>query len=903
MRRRHSPLIDLFLLGASAAACSDPVSNTPPPADAGTDVPVVLADTPAVDAPAADAPAADAPAADAPAGDVGTLPLNCGGAEVLDLNALGTTTDGVLRYTGMSPMMMAMGTPLMIPMCTALFNVPRILRYTAPAAGRVVFSTDNMGTTFDTTLAVLTSCPGPTATSLGCIDDNGVTTRLSSIVRPERALAAGESVYVVVGSYPPMGGTFALSVATVMEVGLGAACDGDRLCMAGATCIAPPMPSTTGARCVANGTSGGACRPASATGTRCDADLACTAGDRCVPTVAAGAECDPTGVINACAMGTACRGLPGASGIPTNPRCVADGALAGTCRAAPPRCDTGLGCSTIGQCVPQVAAGAACGAVRDADVCVSGTSCQVSGTGRLCVADGALNGACRTTASPCDTGLGCTRAGLCLTVVAVGAACDFTGSTNVCAAASSCQGSPGLYRCVADGVLGGQCRASMGCDAGLGCNTMNFCVTGVAAGATCDPSSVSSVCVSGSVCAGSPGMYRCQLDGTLGGRCRAAAPRCDTGLGCGTDRCVPTVAAGAACDPARTANVCADASSCITGTSGASTCVADGTAGGRCRATGTPCNAGFGCGGDRCVPVVAAGAACDPSRTANVCADATSCIAGMMGTATCVADGVAGGRCRGTAMPCNTGLGCGAGQRCVTAVAMGAACDPLGVTNACVSPARCTPMVGSKMRTCQLPSYVESEIASPAFVDACTADASRPTFMALDDAVSGSLPIGFTLRAYGADHTTMLVSTNGNLILGDAALAGPPPISGGADVFPWVGAPRPVFAAFWDDLVLRTAGSVCVRTTGTAPARTTVVEWFDATLYMNDSARLTFEIILREGSNQVDFIYQTLTANMAPAARLEGSTAGVGVQGPMGIDANRHVGPVTTARGIRFAPR
>ncbi len=848
----HSTVARLLAIAAvttAVAACSDPVSTAP--TDSGSDVPVVdvpldqgapadvpPADVPPADAPPADAPPADAPPADAPPEDGSTtLPLRCGETEVLDLNALGTVTDGVLRYTGMSPMMQA---PVTIPMCTVMFNVPRILRYTAPTAGRVSFSTDNMGTAFDTTLAVLTGCPGPTVTSLGCIDDNGVTTRLSSIVRPERALTAGESVYVVVGAYG-MGGAFALSVATLAEVAVGAACDTDRVCMAGATCVTPATPAGSTARCVANGTSGGACRPVTATGTRCDAGLACSTSERCVPSLAAGMECDATGAANVCAAGAACRGPLGMSTTPSTFRCVVDGALAGACRAAAPSCDTGLGCSDIRQCVPLVAAGAACSAALYADVCATGTSCQASGTARICVADGALNGRCRATDSSCDAGLGCARAtNLCLAAAAVGAACDLASTTSVCVTGSSCQGSPGLYRCVADGVLGGQCRASMGCDAGLGCNAMNYCVTGIAAGATCDPSSASSVCVSGSICVGSPGMYRCQPDGAVGGRCRAAAPRCDAGLGCGADRCLP---------------------------------------------------------------VVAAGAACDPAQTANVCADATTCIAATSGAATCVADGVAGGRCRTTAMPCNAGLGCGAGRRCVTAVAVGAACDPAGATNACVSPARCVPMGTSKTRTCQLPSYVESEIASPTFVDACTAEATRPMFTSLDDAISTSVPIGFTVRAYGADYSTMLVSTNGMVVLGDAALTAPPPISGGGDVFPWLGAPRPVFAPFWDDLVLRTAGSVCVRTLGTAPSRTTVVEWFDASLYMGETARLTFELILREGTNQVDFLYQTLTPGMVPAARLEGGSAGVGVQGAMGLDATRRTAAVGTARGIRFAPR
>lgn len=823
----------LLLLGVALPACSDPVGALP--ADAGTtsDVAIDLG-TPPGDAPAADAPATtDAPATDAPATDAASA---CGTAEVLDLNALGTVTDGVLRYTGMSPMMQSAVT---VTGCTVMFNLPRIFRYTAPAAGRTVFSTDNMGTTFDTTLAVLTACPG-SGTSLGCVDDNGVMTRLSSIVRTDRALAAGETVYVVVGAFGMMPGTFALSVRTATEVAVGAACDADRLCVTGSTCIAPAMPAGAEGRCVADGSAGGACRPAAASGSRCDTGLACSSAERCITSVAAGGTCDPSGATNACVVGTSCRAPLGTT---TGFRCAADGASSGACRLADPRCDTGLGCSDLQQCVPVVAAGGACGAMPSVDVCAAGSSCQTVGTGRLCVRDGAANGLCRAGDPTCDTGLGCARpvgrSPVCLMSVAVGAACDLTSATNVCVTGSSCQGSPGLARCVTDGVMGGQCRAGMGCDAGLGCNAANLCVTGIAVGGTCDPAASGSVCVSGSVCAGSPGLYRCVADGTAGGRCRASAPRCEAGLGCGA--------------------------------------------------------------GDRCIPSVAVGAACDIGGAANVCVEGANCVTGATG-ATCATDGSIGGRCRSTATPCDGALGCGAGMRCITGVAVGGTCDPAGVANACVSPARCIAAAGGKARTCQLPSYVESEIASPTFVDACTADATRPTFATLDDALSPAVPLGFTLRAYGADYTSMQVSTNGMIVLGDGPML-VPPITVVGDGFPWPGAPRPVVAAFWDDLVLRAANAVCVRTTGTAPSRTTVIQWNDVSIYMVDTSHLTFELVLREGSNQIDFVYQTLNAGSGLAARAAGASAGIGVQGAMGTDSTRHAGMVTTTRGVRFAPR
>jgi len=267
----------------------------------------------------------------------------------------------------------------------------------------------------------------------------------------------------------------------------------------------------------------------------------------------------------------------------------------------------------------------------------------------------------------------------------------------------------------------------------------------------------------------------------------------------------------------------------------------------------------------------------------------------------CVADGTAGGRCRVSAMPCDAGLGCGVAGNCIASVALGAACDPGRVSNACVAPQTCRPTGASKTSTCALPSYVESEIVSPTFIEACTADATRPAFGSLDDAVSPSLPLGFTLRAYGAGYTSMQVSTNGVVRLGDATTPALP-LSGLA-LFPWSAATGAVIAAFWTDLVLRTERSVCVRTTGVAPTRVTVVEWSDVTTFDTRETNLTFEVVMREGSNQIDLVYQTLDRGTGLAYLADGTNAAIGVQGSAGLDFNRHPGAVSTTRGVRFTPR
>jgi hypothetical protein len=832
----HTLLVSLV---GTLVACGDATPYAPrldasSPADVSTDVPGDVTTVAPNDAPADTGAATDTAPNDAP-------PASCMGVTVLDLNALGTTQNGVLRYAGTR----SAAATLMVPNCPALHN-PRVFRYTATAAGPIVFSTDNPGTLFDTTLAVLDNCPGA-GMSLGCVDDNGITLDTASLVSPTRALSVGESVYVVVGAFSPgeAPGGFVLSVAPAEVVALGALCGSGRRCMAGASCLAAGTPFNPEQRCFADGGAGGACRlPGTPSLPQCDANLTCLPNGRCVPVLPTGTECDPSGLANVCAEGTSCSGSPDMPSTPMPFRCTPAGVLMGPCRRMAPVCDMGLACSVSNQCFPEVTAGMPC-TINGTTVCVTGTSCQAVGSASLCVVDGALHGRCRDAAPACNTGLACDArpgaASVCRMVLALGSACDATDLTGACVAGSSCQGSVGLARCVADGDRGGLCRRTgVACNTGLGCNLLSVCVPEVLAGAPCDPERVASVCRTGTGCGGPPEAPVCVAEGALDAPCRETAPRCDAGLACGNSFCVPSVAVGATCDLSQVVNACVEGATCVQNPS---------------------------------MPRIGA----------------------------CLLNGTRGAPCRDGERRCDEGLACsrapGERDTCVRTIALGGACVSDARDAVCVQGTSCRGMAP----TCQLPSYVESELTSPAFVEACTPDALRPTFAALDDAVSGMIPLGFGLRAYGAEYTTMQVSTNGVLVLGHP-LAVPVPI-GGSGFFPWSAAPRPVLAPFWTDLVLRNVGSLCVRTLGTAPARSTVVQWSDVTTYADPTPRLTFEVVLREGSNQIDFVYQTLDRGTSPVALVDGTQAAVGMHGAMGLDATQHRGTVSTTRGIRFTPR
>jgi hypothetical protein len=124
--------------------------------------------------------------------------------------------------------------------------------------------------------------------------------------------------------------------------------------------------------------------------------------------------------------------------------------------------------------------------------------------------------------------------------------------------------------------------------------------------------------------------------GAMGSACRTAAPFCDMGLQCSVAMpttamngvCRRLVALGMPCTAAT--DICATGSSCRAAMAGAmTTCVADGAAGGACRTMGMACDMGLACAGTgatgTCRTSAASGAACDPAGVMNVCVTGNSC--------------------------------------------------------------------------------------------------------------------------------------------------------------------------------------------------------------------------------------------------------------------------------------
>ncbi len=429
-------------------------------------------------------------------------------------------------------------------------------------------------------------------------------------------------------------------------------------------------------------------------------------------------------------------------------------------------------------------------------------------------------------------------------------------------------------------------------------------VAEVPAGGACDPAQLTNACAAGASCVGSGSSARCVADGAMRGACRASteALRCDAGLGCSAnERCVPLVAPGAACDPAALADVCGASASCR-GSGAAARCVLDGALDGACRLEEgvAPCDAELACVTGRCVPGTPVGGACGAGIAP--CVTGSGCL-----MARCVADGAVGAACRrtGGAPLCDPGLAC-VGGRCDRSLPDGEPCDRAGLLNACTAPSSCQSTADGRS-LCVPSPFTETRLERPSFIDACASGAhvalNRDGVARHRLSAASAQRIPFEFSFAGATFTAIWPVTSGYAVLGPSE---PLNVRGSFGPLPDL-SERAMLAPFLADLSLRPAptSDICVLATGAAPNRHLAIEWLDAFYTpLPASTHLTFELVLNEGENSVDFIYQRLDPSTGPdASRVDGSNASVGLQTGFGERYIRHVGAVETTSGVRFAPR
>ena len=144
------------------------------------------------------------------------------------------------------------------------------------------------------------------------------------------------------------------------------------------------------------------------------------------------------------------------------------------------------------------------------------------------------------------------------------------------------------------------------------------------------------------------------------------------------------------------------------------------------------------------------------------------------------------------------------------------------------------------------------------------------TALALADEGTTTVTLPFSFTFYGAVSSDLRVGNNGGILFNSTAGA----VSFINQALP-ANLPAPAMLPFWDDLDDET-GSVYYEVRGTAPDREAVIAWVDRP-HFNGVGAVTFEVILYEGTNEIDFVYQDV--DFGDATFDNGASATVGIQG------------------------
>jgi hypothetical protein len=212
---------------------------------------------------------------------------------------------------------------------------------------------------------------------------------------------------------------------------------------------------------------------------------------------------------------------------------------------------------------------------------------------------------------------------------------------------------------------------------------------------------------------------------------------------------------------------------------------------------------------------------------------------------------------------------------------------PFGVTTGPITVSIFGKSVTGPVFTATAPSP-STNLATPAFnfIDASVAaGGANLVFTSDDDAVASAvLPFNFNLfRDIYLAGSAVSISTNGFLSFesvpaGQTFQNGPLPGQSVSQPMGGTGViPPSLIAPFWDDLVMKSGSTISARTVGNAPNRQFVVEWSNMSILDENGndrgASLVFEAVLFEGSNDIQFLYNSLSG---PSS--DGSSATIGAQ-------------------------
>jgi hypothetical protein len=142
-----------------------------------------------------------------------------------------------------------------------------------------------------------------------------------------------------------------------------------------------------------------------------------------------------------------------------------------------------------------------------------------------------------------------------------------------------------------------------------------------------------------------------------------------------------------------------------------------------------------------------------------------------------------------------------------------------------------------------------------------------------DDSVV-SAGLGFTFDFYGNARSTAFISTNGliTFVSGNSSYSSRPL---GTPLSP----PQPTIAVLWDDwMTPRTGDAVYYQTAGSPGSQQFIVQWNRLEGFSFSPSTVTFQAVLFEGSNSIEFRYQDVDSGDGRSFGAN-STVGIGAGG------------------------
>jgi hypothetical protein len=163
-----------------------------------------------------------------------------------------------------------------------------------------------------------------------------------------------------------------------------------------------------------------------------------------------------------------------------------------------------------------------------------------------------------------------------------------------------------------------------------------------------------------------------------------------------------------------------------------------------------------------------------------------------------------------------------------------------------------------------------------------------------------SLPaaLGFTFDFYGSSYSSVFVSTNGLLTFGSAN-------SSFTNQQLAIGPTQAAIAPLWDDLHTGTVGAVYYATTGAPGSRIFTTQWDDVRHFSSSGSCCgTFQSVLFEGSNVIEFRYADVDFNIPGFSFGNNATVGISGGSASGnyLQWSHNSSVLSNAEAIRFSP-